>query len=71
MSRPERQQNVLELLKALRGLEPLKQLFWRELNYQRVNQPLSSRGWTEINERVARLYGLTPEEIKIVEDSAK
>src|SRR5438045_3942886 len=47
MSRPERQQNVLDLLKELRGLEPLKQLFWSELNYQRVNQPLSRRGWTE------------------------
>src|SRR5882724_10333191 len=47
MSRPERQQNVLDLLKELRGLETLKQLFWSELNYQRVNQPLSRRGWTE------------------------
>ena len=47
MSRPERQQNVLELLKGLRGIEPLKQLFWSELNYQRVNQPLSRRGWPE------------------------
>ncbi|MCU0782839.1 MAG: Eco57I restriction-modification methylase domain-containing protein [Verrucomicrobia bacterium] len=48
MSRPERQQNVLDLLKGLRGLEPLKKLFWSELNYQRVNQPLSRRGWTEL-----------------------
>ena len=47
MSRPERQQNVLDLLKGLRGLEPLKKLFWSELNYQRINQPLSRRGWTE------------------------
>jgi hypothetical protein len=47
MSRPERQQNVLDLLKGLRGIEPLKQLFWSELNYQRVNQPLSRRGWSE------------------------
>ncbi len=50
MSRPERQQNVLDLLDGLRGIEPLKQLkqlFWTELNYQRVNQPLSRRGWTE------------------------
>ena len=48
MSRAERQQNVLDLLKGLRGIEPLKQLFWSELNYQRVNQPLSRRGWTEL-----------------------
>ncbi len=47
MAKPERQQQVLELLKELRGIEPLKELFWRELNYQRVNQPLSRRGWTE------------------------
>ena len=47
MSRPERQQNVLDLLKGLRGIEPLKRLFWSELNYQRINQPLSRRGWTE------------------------
>src|SRR2546427_7749279 len=47
MSRPERQQNVLDLLEGLRGIDPLKQLFWSELNYQRVNQPLSRRGWTE------------------------
>src|SRR6266581_53709 len=47
MSRPERQQNVLDLLKGLRGIEPLKQLFWSELNYQRVNHPLSRHGWTE------------------------
>src|SRR5881628_568972 len=47
MSRPERQQNVLALLKGLRGIEPLKQLFWSELNYQRINQPLPRRGWTD------------------------
>jgi adenine-specific DNA-methyltransferase len=47
MAGPERQQQVLELLKGLRGIEPLKQLFWSELNYQRVNEPLSRRGWTD------------------------
>src|SRR5439155_24007711 len=47
MPKPERQQNVLDLLKGLRGIEPLKQLFWSELNYQRVNEALSRRGWTE------------------------
>ena len=52
MSRPERQQNVLDLLKGLRGIEPLKKLFWSELNYQRVNQPLSRRGWTESANKV-------------------
>jgi len=47
MARDERQQPVLDILQELRGLEPLKQLFWSELSYQRVNQPLSRRGWTD------------------------
>jgi len=47
MSNPERQQTIMELLSGLRGLDPLKQLFWSELSYQRVNQPLSRRGWPE------------------------
>ena len=37
----------MELLKDLSGLEPLKKLFWSELNYDRVNQPLSRRGWNQ------------------------
>ena len=45
MTRPERQQTVLDILKDFRGPEPLKQLFWSELNYSRVNTPLSRRGW--------------------------
>jgi hypothetical protein len=32
LPRPERQQSVLELLDNLRGLDPLKKLFWSELN---------------------------------------
>ena len=47
MPQRERQQTVLELLKNLRGLEPLKELFWSELNYDRVNEPLSRRTWTD------------------------
>jgi len=45
MTRPERQQTVLDILKDFRGPEPLKQLFWSELNYSRINTPLSRRGW--------------------------
>lgn len=41
----ERQQTVLTILQGLQGTEPLKQLFWSELNYNRVNTPLSRRGW--------------------------
>jgi hypothetical protein len=43
----ERQQSVLNVLQNLRGMEPLKKLFWSELNYERVNRPLSRRGWSE------------------------
>jgi hypothetical protein len=47
IDRLEREQSVLELLKNLRGLEPLKKLFWSELSYDHVNQPLSRRGWNQ------------------------
>jgi hypothetical protein len=43
MAKPERQQQVQDLLQGLRGIEPLKKLFWEELNYDRVNQPLCWR----------------------------
>jgi type I restriction-modification system DNA methylase subunit len=43
----QRQQAVHDLLHGLKGIEPLKKLFWSELNYDRVNQPLSRRGWKE------------------------
>ncbi len=43
----EREQAVLDLLQKLRGLDSLKQLFLSELNYDRVNQPLSRRGWNQ------------------------
>jgi len=39
------EQTVLNLLHQLDGLEPLKKLFWSELNYNRVNQALSRKGW--------------------------
>ena len=38
---------VLSTLKNLQGLEPLKQLFWQYLNYDRVNQSLPRRDWGE------------------------
>ena len=43
----ERKQTVLKLLEQLRGLDALKELFWTELNYERENKPLSTRGWPE------------------------
>jgi hypothetical protein len=47
MSRPGRdvQARVLGLLRDFRGLEPLKQLFWSELNYERVAEPLPRGRW--------------------------
>ena len=43
----ECQQTVLDLLKNFQGIDPLKELFWAQLNYERVNQPLSRRDWTD------------------------
>lgn len=45
MTQVERQQTVLNILQNLRDLDGLKKLFWEELNYERENKPLSTRGW--------------------------
>ncbi len=47
MTSLERQPVVWEILQDFRGLDSLKELFWSELSYQRVNQPLSRRRWPE------------------------
>jgi type I restriction-modification system DNA methylase subunit len=47
MRRPPNQQSVLKILENLNGLDPLKELFWNELNYERVNEPISRRDWNE------------------------
>ncbi|MFP5274489.1 Eco57I restriction-modification methylase domain-containing protein [Coleofasciculus sp.] len=47
MRQPEFQQSILDILASLQGLNPLKELFWSELNYDRENQPLSRRGWSD------------------------
>jgi hypothetical protein len=47
MPRPANQQSVLNLLENLNGLEPLKKLFWDELNYERINESISRKGWNE------------------------
>ncbi len=41
------QGQVLDLLQKFNGLEPLKQLFWSRLNYDRMNQRTTRRGWPE------------------------
>ena len=43
----QRQQSVLNLLNNFKGIDPLKKLFWSELNYDRVSKPLSRRGWKD------------------------
>ncbi len=40
-------QSIFEILGDLRGLNPLKELFWGELNYDRVNESLSRHGWSK------------------------
>jgi hypothetical protein len=37
MPRPANQQSVLNILENLNGLAPLKELFWTELQYDRIN----------------------------------
>ena len=45
----DRQQRVYDLLRRMPtgGLAAVKQLFWTELNYDRANEPLSTRDWPE------------------------
>jgi len=40
-------QTIYDLLTNLRNIEPLKQLFWSELNYNRFNQRIPRRGWNK------------------------
>src|SRR5437773_3621892 len=47
MAKLANQQSVLDLLENLNGLDPLKALFWNHLNYDRVNQSVSRKGWNE------------------------
>ncbi|BCW98720.1 MAG: hypothetical protein KatS3mg024_1547 [Armatimonadota bacterium] len=48
----DNRQTVLDLLTALKGIDPLKELFWRELNYERANQAIPTGSWTD-TERTA------------------
>ncbi|RLA87593.1 MAG: hypothetical protein DRG58_10350 [Deltaproteobacteria bacterium] len=41
------QESVFSILGNLRDLDGLKKLFWSELNYDQINQPLSRRGWPD------------------------
>ena len=44
----DHQANIPNILKNLRGIEPLRELFWTELNYDRQNDGISRRNWTDI-----------------------
>ncbi len=46
-SEVERQQSVQNPLQGMQGIEPLKKLFWTELNYDRANISLPRKGWGE------------------------
>ncbi len=41
------QENILNILQDFHGIEPLQELFWTELNYDRQNDGLSRGNWTE------------------------
>jgi len=43
----QRREAVQCLLERMDGLDPLKQLFWTELNYNRVNQPVARGRWAK------------------------
>jgi len=47
MNETLQKEKIYNTLRNLKGLEPLKQLFWTELNYDRLNEPISRSGWTE------------------------
>ena len=43
----DHQANIPNILKNLRGIEPLRELFWTELNYDRQNEGISYQNWTD------------------------
>ena len=47
MEQLEREQKIQKILQDFKGMEPLKTLFWSELNYERINQPLSRNNWNQ------------------------
>lgn len=44
---PNHQETILRLLKNLQGIEPLRELFWTELNYDRQNDQISRWAWAD------------------------
>ena len=44
---PSHQTRILDILQNFHGIEPLKQLFWGELNYDRHDDPISRGDWNQ------------------------
>ena len=44
---PNHQENILNLLQDFHGIDPLKELFWTELNYDRYNDGIPRGDWTD------------------------
>ena len=44
---PNHQETILRLLKNFHGIEPLRELFWTELNYDRQNDQISRWDWAD------------------------
>ena len=44
---PSHQTRIHDILQNFRGIEPLKQLFWGELNYDRHDDPISRGDWNQ------------------------
>ena len=43
----DHQENILNILQDFHGLDPLRELFWTELNYDRQNDGLPRQNWTD------------------------
>ena len=43
----DHQANILNILQDFHGLDPLRELFWTELNYDHQNEGLSRQNWTD------------------------
>ena len=41
------QANIFNILQDFNGIEPLRELFWTELNYDHQSHGISRRDWTD------------------------
>ena len=47
MEQLERELKIQSILQKFSGMDSLKTLFWSELNYEHINQPLSRNNWNQ------------------------